>query len=171
MKKPVAIFILVTLLFNGAGFYVYYALQLKQIRIEMRAALKFIPENKLEVLKLTRTTFTLFKKEENEILFEGEMFDIARVICKNDSVFVYCLRDEKENNLIALLDYFVTTPLQRKNSIPAAIQQFITLSFVVPLNEITFEIATHCTSDLTPYNFNSKIFTASVEGPPPKSIT
>ena len=40
-------------------------------------------------------------KEENEFEYKGEMYDVARIDRSGENVFIYCIRDEIEEQLIA----------------------------------------------------------------------
>ena len=64
---------LVILLVNGTGFYVYYILQLRIIKAEMRQALKLRPDNELEILNLSQKQFENALVEEDEIRIAGKM--------------------------------------------------------------------------------------------------
>jgi hypothetical protein len=135
VKRPAAIFILFVMLFNGAGFYLYYTLELIEIRTEMRLVLKNAPETELYTLKLSVKEFAALGSNPDEIEYDGKMFDVARIRSTSDSVFVLCKHDEKEDSLVALLDYFVDPPLKNKTALPGSILQFLSLSYIIPANE------------------------------------
>jgi hypothetical protein len=160
--------ILAIMLFNGAGFYLYYALQLQQIRSEMRAALKLLPNDKLEVFQLTAAAFREAMIEEHEIKIGGKMYDIARTTELNDLIYVYCLHDEKEDNLLALIEHIVSSPLKDKNSIPGSVMQFLSLSFLIPVWEYEMKPDASDLKQFTPYTFNSRLFISTVKSPPPR---
>jgi hypothetical protein len=167
VKRCYAAVILVIMLFNGAGFYIYYALHLRQIRMEMREALKYLPENELEIIKLSHEQFFEAKVEEHEVKVGGKMYDIARVLTMNDSLYVYCLHDEKEDNLIAFLDHVSSVPCNQNSSIPAALAKLIVISYDVPANNFDVEVEISPSRPFTPYQFNHKNFCKSLISPPP----
>ncbi|MEJ2103414.1 MAG: hypothetical protein P8X47_02420, partial [Ignavibacteriaceae bacterium] len=54
-------------------------------------------------LKFTRLEYIrdLNWKEENEFEYKNEMYDVAKIERIGDNVFIYCVRDEMEEQLIA----------------------------------------------------------------------
>ena len=54
-------------------------------------------------LKFTRIEYIrdLNWKEENEFEYKGKMYDVAKIDISGDYVFIYCIRDEMEEQLIA----------------------------------------------------------------------
>ncbi|MFZ6011154.1 MAG: hypothetical protein ACOYXT_12480 [Bacteroidota bacterium] len=168
MKKIGAISVILIFLCNGAGFYVYYCLQLQQIRSEMREALKLRPDHELEILQLTIQQFEEASVDENEILFNGKMYDIARVEKAEKEVKIYCLHDEKEDSLLTLLDEVVSKPMKHKDSLPGQIFQFISLIYVVPPEEIVFETQFFGEYLISRYEFSIQDFHRDIMTPPPR---
>jgi hypothetical protein len=166
MKRFYAIFFFSLLLINGCGFYVYYIIQLGKIKSEMRQALKLLPAASLEKLTLSLQDYLRSKVEEHEIKVNGKMYDVARIKVSADSVAVFCIHDEKEDNLIAFVAEIISKPLKNKNAMPNAIQQFITLLFLPPANEWYFEGKVF-KNDLTGYNFSIQEALPIHFSPPP----
>ena len=46
-------------------------------------------------------------KNENEFRKDEAMFDVLKVEEKNDSIYIYCIHDEKESDLYSVLDKFL----------------------------------------------------------------
>ena len=164
MKRIASILILGVMLVNGAGFYMYYAVQLSSIRREMRAALKHTPDRQLQILKLTRSQFANARKDEHEVRFNGKMYDVVRVKPKDDVLWVYCIHDEKEDNLLTFIQEIVARPLTNAESVPHVIIQYLTLTyinidnhvylirpeeFILPQSSYFFSIKTFCVIVLT----------------------
>lgn len=157
------------MLCNGAGFYVYYVLQLQQIRMEMRHALKQIPDHLLECIKLSNNDFEQAKVEDHEVKVGGKMYDIARIRIKDDSVYVYCLHDEKEDDLIALVDYLVSCPVGKKDSMPGVVIHFLSLTFLIPVTEFELKKANVAEAASTPYTVCTYSFFKEINSPPPQT--
>jgi len=155
------------MLFNGAGFYVYYFVKLQQIRMEMREALKFLPEHQLDVLKMTENEFRVARVEEHEVKVNGRMYDIACIAAKGDSVTVYGKHDEKEDNLIALLDHVITAPMKAKDPTSSVTTTFILLIFIKPASVALIFSRMEVTQPVTFYFFHTKTFNHSPDSPPP----
>lgn len=160
---------LLILLANGAGFYVYYVIQLQQIHQEMRTRLKYLPDSELEVLVLTRAQYEEAKVEEHEVKVEGKMYDIARVQTSGDVVKIFCLHDEKEDDLLALLAELISKPMKDQSSIPLAVMTFITMSFILQDNDFQlnsdFVVVDFCTNYLLTSGINGQ----EVTTPPPRA--
>jgi hypothetical protein len=131
VRKYSSILFLILLLANGLGFYVFYVLQLHQIKIEMRESLKAFPNEKLDILELSELEYEEAIVEEDEIQVEGKMYDVARVAHGNGTVKVYCLHDVKEDNLM-LLGEIISQPMSEKHRIPPVFIAYLALMFITP---------------------------------------
>ena len=158
------------MLFNGAGFYLYYVAKLQQIRSEMREALKSLPESELNVLKMSMAQFLEATVDEHEIKVKGRMYDIARIVISKNSVTVYGKHDEKEDNLIALLDHFITAPLKEKDVSHSAATSLLLLTFIEPARLSLFFPRGYRLQLVPKYLFTIKTFKPAPEGPPPRSL-
>jgi hypothetical protein len=167
VKRAYAILIFAILLMNTAGFYVYYAVQLQQIRYEMRQALKLLPDHALEVLTLSIAAYHEAKVEEYEVRVNGKMYDIARISISGDSVKIFCIHDEKEDNLMALLAEIVSKPLEDRRAMPDSILEFLSLVFLQPGNELYFNTTTPETF-FTAYHFSITDVLIFRDSPPPR---
>lgn len=166
LKKLTAVFVLIIFLAHFAGFYIYFFTQLSMVRKEMRARLKELPPEDLELLVLTPAQYQAAKVEDHEVKVDGKMYDIARIDVKGGTIHVYCLHDKAEDSLLAFVDKILALPLKNKN-VPAGVLQFLSLSY----------LPTHC-SFKTPVFYISRTFTPYTEllsqyasakiGPPPK---
>jgi hypothetical protein len=168
MKRLPAIFILTILMVNAAGFYVYYVVQLNQIRSEMRHALKFLPDDQLTVLKLTKEEYEESRVDEHEVKVHGKMYDIARIQVKGDSLIISALHDEKEDNLMALLGEIISKPLKNDQPVPSSVIQFITLNFILSSDNFELENSHRQTIFHSRYSFSEKTFFLQLLTPPPR---
>jgi hypothetical protein len=132
LKRWLSILLLSFILANVAGFYVYFIFRLKEIRSEMRAALKHLPEEKLQRISMTHAQYFTAQEETNEIEWQGFMYDVARVQTTADSVLVFALRDEAETNLLSFMQRMVDMAGQDEQTPPAAFNQFSALVFTLP---------------------------------------
>jgi hypothetical protein len=166
VKRMYAMLILAILLMNTAGFYVYYAVQLQQIRYEMRQVLKLLPDHALEVLTLSHAAYNAAKVEEHEVRVQGKMYDIARIAVSGDSVKVFCIHDAKEDNLVIFLAEIVSKPLKDRSSMPGTILEFLSLIFLPPANEWYFH--TVSPEKIFPsYHFSIRDVLIFRDSPPP----
>ena len=159
------------LLVNGSGFYVYYIFQLRQIRTEMREALRSRPDSELEVMTLTQAAFEDALVEADEMKVNGKMYDIARVERDGVNVKIYCVHDEKEDSLFALLQEVIGKPLKDRANMPPVIVHFITLSFLVPGCELIFQNDGIPVVGSSAYRLPEIIFQNRIPTPPPEHNT
>jgi hypothetical protein len=129
LKRTLSILVLILFLAHFAGFYIYFFVQLKQVRKEMREKLKALPSDELELLTLSPEEYHKAKVEEHEVKVDGKMYDIARVEKLDNTILVYCLHDAAEDNLLAFLDKILSLPLKDK-SVPNGVIQFYALHFL-----------------------------------------
>jgi hypothetical protein len=111
---------------------VYFVFRLREIKLEMRAALKNYPEEKLQRLVMTTPEYEQAKNDEGEIKWQGFMYDVARVIPQGNQRIVLALRDEAETSLLAFLNKVVETSGKDDKTPPAVLTQFSLLVFMLP---------------------------------------
>lgn len=136
MKKSFSAILLSLLLLQAVGCYVYFFTRLMAIRMEMREQLKFLPDNELTVLAFTPEEFGKAKVDDYEVKVNGHMYDIARMVVKENHILVYAKQDEAEDNLLSFLDEIVKRSSHDKKPVPSQLLQWLTLIFISP--EINF---------------------------------
>src|SRR5688572_20541555 len=166
MKRLLSYFILAIFLAHFAGFYVYFAVQLKQVRKEMRAKLKELPSEELELIILSPAEYQSAKVEDDEIKVDGNMYDIAWVEIKEEKVFVHCLHDSAEDNLLAFLNKILSQPLKDKD-VPTGVLQFWSLNFL-PSNWSFYTPEFQAEHSFTVYAEIASQFSSAEITPPPK---
>lgn len=134
LKRSLSVLVLCLFLAHFAGFYIYFFVQLSQVRKEMRAQLKYLPEDQLQLIKLSTAEYKKVKVDEHEVKVKGKMYDIARIRIQveSDSVFVYGIHDKAEDSLLAFLDKILSLPLKDKSG-PHQVLKFAYLTFIVPV--------------------------------------
>jgi hypothetical protein len=133
----------------------------------MRAQLKELPSEKLQLLKLSPTAFKEAKVDEHEIKVNGKMYDISRIEKAGDTLLVYCLHDEAEDNLLAFLNKILSLPLKDKNA-PSQVLKFTSLTFILPSTPNFHPLPGIQSSTNTLYKVGISTFVPSLDSPPPK---
>ena len=169
MKKLFSVILVSLLLFNFAGLFLYFSVQLFRIHQEMKAKIRTLPDEELEILVMRQEDFNKARVEEDEMEVLGKMYDIARIKESGDTVIVYALQDAAEDNLLAFMDGVVKRPLQDKTSPPAQILQFISLTFLPPAQQPLFFLEACAVTADTYYFFSDFCCPLSIESPPPRS--
>ena len=155
------------LLLQVAGSYVYFVVRLSGIRQEMREQIKHKPVEQLTVLTLTPEEFQRAKVDDHEVKVNGKMYDIARIVVSENSVLVYALHDEAEDNMLTLLDEIVKRSSNDKKPVPSQLLQLITLQFVIIENKI-HAMTGVCIVHTTPYLASLLSISSGIESPPPR---
>ncbi len=105
MKKTFSIFLILSFLFNAAGYLLIYSgLQshLKEIAKENISTGRIV--NKVLILAFSKTDINeglseLRFLDEKEFTYKGKMYDVIKKECVNDSIYLDCLPDTNEDEL------------------------------------------------------------------------
>lgn len=110
LKKILAILFLSIFLYNTIGYLVVF----KKIQYGIKKEIKTRIKNKLDEKDLVLIKYPshpdkaqrkLFHwKEENEFLYDGNMYDVVRKYSIHDTTYYYCINDTKEKDLFGNLD-------------------------------------------------------------------
>ncbi|MFM7855117.1 MAG: hypothetical protein ACKO96_25115 [Flammeovirgaceae bacterium] len=167
MKKLFSIGLVSLFLLHFAGVYTYFGVRLMAIRQEMRLLLKATPDEKLELIQLTKSDYQKSLQEEDELELNGKMYDIARVEVKEGIYFVYALHDGAEDNLLGFLNEVLKRSSSDKKPVPSVVAQFLALVFVLPQS---FEFLHPPTPSflITEYAKISEDFDLIIDVPPPR---
>lgn len=139
MKRILSIGLIGLFVLHGAGFYIYFAVRLTEIRKEMRHELSLLPSEELTVIEVDREKFQPSWLDEKEMEWKGEMYDIARVEITDHFAKVYCLHDEAEVGLLAFINTVIDTAANDKSQAPPSMQQFLSLEFLPSQKSFLYE--------------------------------
>ena len=103
MKKALTLVVLLAMLLNTAGYYIVYEFNRYLLRKEFTGLLEHgALDHGLSVLTvydpLSDPSFS--RPEKNEILYHGNLYDVAKEVQKGKTVVFYCIHDKKEEKLI-----------------------------------------------------------------------
>jgi hypothetical protein len=109
MKKTLAIFIIVLLLFNSMGYYIVFKTMQYAIKKEIKNSIKQgVPDKNLSLIKVAvndeQNQAEIEWLEEHEFRYRGQMFDVVRSSLSNDTSYYYCINDKQEEQLFSSLD-------------------------------------------------------------------
>lgn len=153
---------------NGAGFYIYYVVELGRIHAEMRSNLKRLPDHQLDMLRLTNYEFLSARIDDHELMINGKMYDISRVEYHHDVVHVYCLHDEKEDNLLALIGEIISKPRKKNSNLPDQILSHISTHYILPESLLFYPCIFEPIIHSKPYQFFESIRMSKLDPPPPR---
>ncbi|MCX6286974.1 MAG: hypothetical protein NTY96_07655 [Bacteroidetes bacterium] len=104
MKKILPVFVLFAMLFNAVGYYIVYEFDRYLIKREVASLLEHgCLDHELSVFSVYNPPADpAFRRvDKHEIVYHGNLYDVAREVYKGKTVTFFCIRDTKEENLIA----------------------------------------------------------------------
>lgn len=108
MKKALALVIIFVLLFNIAGYFVWFVVQkqknYKDINKEIRSRVRFnLNKDKLALIIVSEADKDdlLWTEFGKEFEYEGTMYDVVKSEVKDGKIYFYCINDVKEMQLKA----------------------------------------------------------------------
>ena len=109
MKKLLSILFLFIFLFNLAGYYVVFTIMQQSAKRDMKAFIKKNPETdeleKVVISSKEMSSSAIFKfTDDNEFIYNGELFDVVSKTTDGDNTVFYCLDDRNEEKLFAGLN-------------------------------------------------------------------
>jgi hypothetical protein len=167
MLRIVSFMLLLVFSLTFVGFYGYSIFRLVEIKAEMRAQLKLLPRNELKRISLTEHQYHRMKVGDDEIKVAGKMYDIASFELKKDSVILYALHDEAEDDLIAFLNTIIKRTTEDKKPFPESLLDlYSSLYLPVFFNFNAHHFQTHENESV--YLFSSLLFHLRIQTPPPR---
>lgn len=121
---------------NVAGIYAYFGFQLAAIHRAMRAELLLTPSENLQNITMSLSAFRLASEGDDEIKWQSDMYDVARIEIEGDMVRVFALRDDLETELLDLFDA-VVIGCKGLKSPPNSLIQYLALIFTLPAPSIS----------------------------------
>jgi hypothetical protein len=166
LKKFFVIILLFLFVFNIGGAWLLYEWQKITYYLAAREELKSC--NTYTVLKLTHNEFDQSRTRQNEIMIHGEMFDFFKVEMHHDTVYIFCIRDIKEEGLItAFFSFLKKKQQQNPDELLTHVINLLTLTFTVPENiSVDRTVAGHFLFAEWTNHFRSVIL--QIKSPPPK---
>lgn len=100
--RVLSLILLLLLIFYMRGYSLMLRAGLWLHRNEVRRELRHRPENKklwLIRIAASDTFYIHWEEPGKELKYQGEMYDVVRVVSQGDIVHYYCLRDKQETRL------------------------------------------------------------------------
>lgn len=138
MKRLISIFLVLMLVFNSAGYLILFYQLKKHFKKEAFSKLEnFIDTKDLVEINVSKSNYenedeNFHFVEPHEIKYYGKMYDIARTEYKGDTVKIYALSDENEDNLHNFFALFLYKNLSDKYSRAAGVIHSIIMIASLP---------------------------------------
>jgi hypothetical protein len=176
MRKIFSILLCVLFLFNVSGYFVVFKLMQYNARQEMQASIKNkIPDNEIKEIiipnsEIALSSLTFRFVHENEIIYNGCLYDIVKKRTNGNNTIFYCVLDTQENRLVSGLNENFkrnTDQVPAKNKTNPLTQNII--KEALPENKTSFKIKLLSTE--THFNYLSNILEEYIPvfSPPPKA--
>lgn len=112
---------LIVIMFNVTGVFTVFKIEHIKIRQAIKRQIKAgIPEDDLHFFSLSQDAYENLEwiREGFEFRAGSHMFDIVRVEKKGNAIHLYCVNDEEEASLFALLDEMVKKKQEHDSNSP-----------------------------------------------------
>lgn len=93
---------LLIVLFYGAGYYLLFTFSQLQLKVEMKEMIRsgLLADHYVD-LTFPAGQFAGMQIEDDEFVFDGEHYDIVKVVAAGPIVIVTCVQDTKESELVS----------------------------------------------------------------------
>lgn len=104
LKKVFTILTLLIFIYSQVGFYIVIRNTLQSWKRSVKEDIfREIGDEQLTIISFTENKSKIHWEDDDqkEFVFNGEMYDIVKVVEKHGSTYLYCLIDKQEKKLIA----------------------------------------------------------------------
>jgi hypothetical protein len=177
MKKVIIILVSFLLLLNSFGYVFVYFLVRQNLKSESIENLRsYTGDEELIVITIAKNSLNSTGNDydmidENEIKYKGKMYDIYKQVENENNINLYCVCDEKEDNLNKAF-YLCIKELTSNNTSRPALRNIVMNKISIGIIPETDNIFTGLINKLNFY-LNQFLITNYIEviKPPPKYIT
>lgn len=116
MKRIITLLLLALLCYNYIGYYIIFYLQNEKAEKEFEQYINrgdYLEEEltlfKIPVNQYSQSSQSNFNRVEGDFKHNGKFYEMVKQRLKNDTIYIYCLDDEKQALLYANLEDHVRT--------------------------------------------------------------
>ncbi len=152
MKKTLTLFVLFAMLFNTAGYYIVYEFGRYLVKKEITSLLEHGGlDNELSVFSVYNPSADpAFRRvDKHEIVYHGNLYDVSKEVMKGKTVTFYCIRDTREENLIAGMN-----SMQQKKKATNLLQHLVSIALPVTMELVHPPVTTRINYPLVSENFD-----------------
>ena len=174
LKKTLVISCLLLLFMNQLGYYCLHIIKQHQLKEQVKQELLVsLPSQLLEKIDATANKELLqWEEQDKEFYLKGQLYDVARIEKQNDRVYLYCLNDKKEEQLLAEFSRQIRYGYDAAgNSTGKLFQIKLRLPDLVNIvNELPLKCVGAALHEYAIFNEDLVFSSKDVETPPPESI-
>jgi hypothetical protein len=119
--------------------YLYFAFRLIEIRYDAQMELRRTPREQLERIILSHADYLEGRTGDDEILYQGKMYDISTEDHFPDSVVVYALHDADEDSMLAMLHGMIKRVHHDRKRVPAGLMKVLNAAYDLPAFKISYK--------------------------------
>lgn len=176
MKKTITILLLGCLCLNVTGYHIIFHFRKAALKIAMQRMLRRQAHNQDELvfhfpLNAPPGTESPEWEDDNEFSLGGKMYDVIEKRAENGKLFVRCISDEKEMELIK--QYQEVLEKQFGNSAKkrsASLLKLLSTPFTIPSTFIAASINVILHNEYPVFHCNLQVTCKEVITPPPRII-
>jgi hypothetical protein len=124
-----------------------------------------------EQLTLSYSDYVKSIVDDNEICFQGKMYDIKSMSFKNDSVCLVAINDIEEEDILKKIKKLFAADQSQKNKIPDSIIQLLSLDYILQPGILNHNVTSFSISVKYSYSENIIEQKSDIILPPPKLIS
>ena len=169
MKKLLPVLLIILISLNTFGFNLILEYLIYSCKIHFNEyAENEMEESEMIVFRISELEKNKFKRYDDEIKYDGHMYDIIKEVKQNGDVLIYCWSDKEEDNLNRIID-----EKNDERKYPTKLNYILknlTKVFINP-GEINSCLLLHNSIYLIPQNRNYTSRYREVPYPPPDFIS
>jgi hypothetical protein len=169
LKTVVAIVLLFVFAIQFAGTHCYFIFRLIEIRNDAYTRLRSLPRQKLTRMRLSQRQYKQAKAGNDEIKIGNNMYDVAFVEERKDSVIVYAMHDQDEGTFLTLVHTIVKRIHHDRKRIPHAYMKIFGLSYLASFFQVDYPKVAKQLPNTNYFKLYSSV-DPSLNTPPPKGI-
>ena len=178
LKKPLSIFFLFIFLYNVIGYYAVFEIlnYLNKEKIEQSIA-DNIENQAIEIIEIKKDAVLHSKDfaytDDDEIKYQGKLYDIVKKVAKGDSIYFYCINDQKEEHLFANLFEHIKNQIDNSKSLPGKENKTVKIELVKDYFFNLFATNNYRKKESILYSQSDSFYTSFIKditSPPPKEI-
>jgi hypothetical protein len=163
-----SLFLIIILLFNIFGYFIYFNILQSNIRHEISDHIRNgLHDSELTIIEINSQNSLEIKwiKPSKEFSYHGYLYDVAKVVEKDGRKYYHCINDTKEDKLIR--EFAKNTDSSQKAK--KLLNNFASSTYLI--NEATYKsLNTSTNHNFSIPHFNVILNIREISDPPPKLL-
>lgn len=167
LKKAGCIFLVLLLFLQSGGLLFILNVQQGFLFYEMHERLNN-PETVFEKITLTQKDYEDSRVNTDEILYNGNMYDVKSILIINNTVELLAINDVDEFEVFKIVENLIACKDLPVSEISFHLQKLISLFYVSFFDDLIFHLQASTTNYLPLLKLNRQILFAEIPCPPPR---